>query len=285
MSVTIRDAVPSDAAECGRVIYTAFAALADHHRFPRDFPSTEVATDIAVMLLSHPAFHGVVAEADGQFLGCNFIDLRPPVAGIGPIAVDPATQNRGVGRLLMQAVIDHAQARSLPGIRLVQAAYHNRSLCLYTRLGFQTRAPLSVMQGAALHLRFPGYEVRPATQPDIAACNALCRAAHGFDRGGELADSIGAGTARVVEHLGRITGYATAIGFFAHAVAEGNQDLKALIGAAAEFSGPGFLLPTANHELFAWCLNSGLKLVMQMTLMSIGLYAEPDRAWLPSILY
>jgi hypothetical protein len=39
----------------------------------------------------------------------------------------------------------------------------------------------------------------------------------------------------VVEHFGRITGYATDIGFFAHAVAETNHDLKSLIGAASAF--------------------------------------------------
>jgi N-acetylglutamate synthase-like GNAT family acetyltransferase len=237
------------------------------------------------MLLSHPGFQGLVAEADGQLLGCNFVDLRSSVAGIGPIAVDPATQNRGVGRKLMQAVIERANARGVAGIRLVQAAYHNRSLCLYTRLGFQTRAPLSVMQGAALDMRFPGYEVRPATEADIPACNALCRKVHGFDRGSELADSIGARAASVVEHLGRVTGYATPVGFFAHAVAEGNQGLKALIGAAPEFTGPGFLVPTKNHEVLAWCLDNGLRLVMQTTLMSMGLYNEPSGAWLPSILY
>jgi hypothetical protein len=32
---------------------------------------------------------------------------------------------------------------------------------------------------------------------------------HGHDRGGELRDAIKAGTAKVVEHLGRSTGYAT----------------------------------------------------------------------------
>jgi hypothetical protein len=107
---------------------------------------------------------------------------------------------------------------------------------------------------------------------------------HGFDRGVELSDAIGARTALVVEHLGRITGYATDIGFFAHAVAETNRDLKSLIGAASLYSGPGFLLPTRNHEVFAWCLDGRLKLVMQMTLMTIGLYNEPSGAWLPSIL-
>jgi len=32
------------------------------------------------------------------------------------------------------------------------------------------------------------------------------------------------------------------IGFFAHAVAGTNQDLKTLIAAATEFTGPGFLV-------------------------------------------
>jgi GNAT superfamily N-acetyltransferase len=259
--------------------------LADHHRFTDNLPSVEVATGVATMMLTHPAFHGVVAEEDGRVLGCNFIDLRPPVAGIGPIAVDPATQNRGVGRSLMQAVIDPAKAQGMGSIRLGQAAYNNRSLCLYTRLGFQTRAPLSVMQGPPLHIDFPGYNVRAATRADIDACNQLCRKVHGFNRGGELSDAISANTAVVVEHLGGITGYATAIGFFAHAAAESDQDLKALIGAAPEFPGPGFLVPTQNHEIFVWCLENGLRLVVQMTLMSIGLYNDPIGAWLPSILY
>jgi hypothetical protein len=35
--------------------------------------------------------------------------------------------------------------------------------------------------------------------------------------------------------------------------------LKALISAAKEFCGPGFLLPTRNGELFRWCLGDGLR--------------------------
>jgi hypothetical protein len=104
-------------------------------------------------------------------------------------------------------------------------------------------------------------------------------------RGGELDDAIKAGTARVVEHLGKITGYATDVAFFAHAVAETNQGLKALIGAAPGFPGGGFLLPTRNGDLFRWCLENRLRLVHQMTLMTTGLYNEPAGAYLPSVLY
>ena len=49
-----------------------------------------------------------------------------------------------------------------------------------------------------------------------------------------------------------ISGYATEIGFFAYAVAETNNDVKALIGAARAPSGPGSLVPTRNRDLFHW---------------------------------
>jgi predicted N-acetyltransferase YhbS len=284
MPIKIRRAEAADAAPCGAILYSAFRKLADQHNFPHDFPSVEVATGLLSMLLANPGFYGIVAEENGRVVGSNFADHRSSIAGIGPISIDPDAQNQGIGRKLMQVAIDHFKATNVPGMRLVQAAYHNRSLCLYTRLGFQTREPLSVIQGPALNIKFAGYDVRPAGEADIAACNALCRRVHGFDRGVELSDAIGARTALVVEHLGRITGYATDIGFFAHAVAETNRDLKSLIGAASLYSGPGFLLPTRNHEVFAWCLDGRLKLVMQMTLMTIGLYNEPSGAWLPSIL-
>ncbi len=101
-----------------------------------------------------------------------------------------------------------------------------------------------------------------------------------------LLDAIEQGTATVVERENRISGYATLIGFSGHAVGESDSDLKALIGAAPEFTGiAGFLLPARNGELFRWCLQHGLKVVLPLTLMSLGLYNEPAGSFLPSIYY
>ncbi|HXZ66984.1 MAG TPA: GNAT family N-acetyltransferase, partial [Alphaproteobacteria bacterium] len=169
--------------------------------------------------------------------------------------------------------------------RLVQAAYHNRSLALYTKLGFDCREQLSKFYGTPPKLTLEGYRVRAAGEADIDACNAVCVRVHGHTREGELRDSIAQGTARVVEHLGRISGYASDIAFFGHAVGESNSEIKALIGGAREIGGGGFLVPTRNGDLMRWCLNNGLKIVHQLTLMTIGLYNEPQGAWIPSILY
>jgi predicted N-acetyltransferase YhbS len=285
MSVILRQGTPADAAACGAICFEAFKSIASEHNFPADFPSAEVAAGVIKMLLAHPGVYGVVAELDGEIVGSNFLDERGPIGGIGPITVDPAAQNQSIGRRLMLDVMERCARRGVAGVRLLQSAYHNRSLCLYTKLGFETRETVSKLDGKPLGISLPGYAVRPAAEGDIPACNTLCQRVHGHHRGGELGDAIRHGSARVVEHLGEITAYCTDIAFFAHAVAETNNGLKALIGSAAAFPGSGFLLPTRNGDLFRWCLQHDLRLVHQLTLMTIGLYNEPAWAYLPSVLY
>lgn len=284
-AIVIRRATPADAEACGRICFQAFGTLAEKHNFPPDFPSSEIPIHVLSTMFSHPSFFCVVAEQDGKIVGSNCLDERTPVAGVGPIAIDPGAQNRSVGRQLMQAVISRATERKFAGVRLVQAAYHSRSLSLYAKLGFVVREPLACMQGAAIQKTPVGYRIRSAQQSDLAACNDLCVRVHGHDRGGELNDAIQQGTAVVAESQGRIKSYASSVAFFGHAVAESNQDLQALIGSASEFQGPGILVPTRNAGLFRWCLESGLRVVQPMTLMTIGLYNEPAGAYLPSILY
>lgn len=285
MNVNLRAGKPEDVEACGSICYEAFTAIADKHNFPHDFPAPEVAVDFLSQLFSRSDIYSVVAEADGRVVGSNFLWENSVVAGVGPITVDPGVQNVAVGRALMEAVLRRAQERGFAGVRLVQAAYHNRSLSLYTKLGFDTREPLSVIQGPAMGLQIEGYEVRPAIEEDLSACQGLCLKVHGHDRAMELLDAIKQGIATVVEHDGRLTGYATMIGFFGHAVGESDEDLKALIGAATSFPGPGFLLPTRNSDLLRWCLKNGLQIVQPMTLMSLGLYSEPAGAFLPSVVY
>ena len=213
MDVVLREPVGDDTAEIGRIMFDAFKTIADQHRFPPDFPAAEMAAGLIGGLLEHPGFYCVVAELDGRVVGSNFLDERSPITGLGPITVDPTVQNRSVGRRLM----DHALARvrddHRPGVRLLQATYHNRSLCLYTKLGFDTRALLSNIQGPALNLTMPGCDVRQATADDLDACDALCVQVHGHDRHGDLADAVTQKTATVVEQGGRLVGYASSVGF------------------------------------------------------------------------
>ena len=283
--VTMRTGTLADAAACGRICYEAFGAIAARHTFPTDFPSVEIATGVLSMLLAHPEIYAVVAEVDGEIVGSNFLDERSPIAGVGPITIDPKVQDQGVGRQLMQAVLARASERRFVGVRLLQAAYQTRSLALYAKLGFEAREPIACLNGRPIRAEIPGYSARPAGEADVEACNRVCRLVHGHDRSGEVRDAIKQGTALVVEHAGRITGYCTALAFFGHAVGESNEDLKALIASGRSFEGPGILVPAHNSALFQWCLQQGLQIVQVMTLMSMGLYNEPMGAYMPSVLY
>ena len=285
MNLTLRRGKPGDAQVCGAICYEAFKTIAEAHHFTPDFPSADVPVELLTWMLGHAGFYSVVAELGGKVVGSNFLDERNCIAGVGPITVDPGVQNKTIGRQLMEDVHHRAAEKNFPGVRLVQAGYHMRSLSVYAKLGYDVREPLACLQGAAINDVMAGYRVRPATPGDLEACNRVCRQVHGHDRGGELVDAVRQGVASVVEHAGRITGYATTLGFFGHAVGESNSEIQALIGAAQTIAGPGFLLPIRNTELFRWCLQRGLRVTQPMTLMSLGLYNEPAGAFLPSVAY
>jgi len=281
----VRKANPEDASICGQICFNAFSGINRRHGFEPDFPSPEVTTGLLSTMFSHPDFFCVVSENAGRVVGSNCLDERAIIAGVGPITVDPERQNRGAGRKLMQAVMDRSRERGVAGVRLVQAAFHNRSLSLYAGLGFEVREPLSCMQGRTLQRLVPGCVVRPARTDDVESCSVLSRQVHGFDRSRELVEAVQHGTARVVERENRITGYASALAFSGHATAETNLDLMALIASEDSFGGSGILVPSRNSALFQWCLANGLKVMQPMTLMSVGLYNDPAGAWLPSILF
>jgi GNAT superfamily N-acetyltransferase len=284
-SLVLRTAALEDGPACGQICYDAFSTISAAHSFPCDFPGPEAAIGVLSMMFSTPGFYCVVAEHEGRIVGSNCLDERSVIAGVGPITIDPSAQDLGIGRTLMQAVMDRASGQGVAGIRLVQAAFHNRSLSLYAGLGFDIREPLACMQGRTAQRSFGGCSVRPAEPGDVGACNALSRRVHGFDRGTELAQAIERGTAKVAERGGGITGYTTNLAFSGHATAETNLDLQSLIASAEFFGGPGILVPSRNSALFRWCLSNGLRVVQPMTLMSVGLYNEPAGAWLPSILF
>jgi predicted N-acetyltransferase YhbS len=283
--IDLRPGLPTDAEACGRILFDAFSTIAAQHSFPSDVPSPEAGLDIMGMLLSHPRFFSVVAEVDGTIVGSNFLDERSEIVGLGPISVDPPVQNRHIGRRLMEAALERVRESGNPGVRLVQSAYHGRSLALYSTLGFQVREPIACLQGPPIGISVQGHPVRQAHEADLEACDRVCRFVHGHDRHSEVLDAVTLGTAKVVEHDGRITGYATDLAFFAHAAAETSRDLMALIAAASAFGGPGILVPLRNTPVVQWCLRHNLRVVQVLTLMTRGLYNEPAGAYLPSILY
>jgi predicted N-acetyltransferase YhbS len=282
----IRPIDPADAENCGRIAFQAHQEVSAAHNFPAEVPSEALAIGMMSRKLADPHASGWVAEQHDRVIGSVFLTRFPPasVAAIGPLTVQPKSQG-GVGRMLMEAALERAQADGLESVRLVQSPSHLRSLALYVKLGFDVREPLLFVQGTPPDVHINNRRVRTAFPEDVESCNELCLRILGLQRDAELRSAIDQHVATVVERGGRILGYATGIGFLGHAVGESTDDLKALISQAARFYGPGFFVPTRNGELLRWLFAVGFRGLWPATLMSLGTYQEPNGAFLPAIAF
>lgn len=284
--ITLREPAPEDAAALAQILFDAFGDIHDHHRFERDFPALEIARMVIDNWVGHPSIWGVVAEVDGRLVGSNFLDERDPIRGVGPITVDPAGQNTGVGRRLMEAVLE--RGKDAAGIRLLQDGFHMRSLCLYESLGFDVKEPVAVTRGKPRSAPVDGVEVRPMSEGDVEESGALCERVHGFSRTNELRDAVHISAAFVAIRDDRITAYVSnpILWPASHGVAESDDDMIALLlGAGAQIEDPISFLVPLRSPLFRWSIGEGLRLVKPMNLMALGEYHEPRGSWFPSVLY
>jgi GNAT superfamily N-acetyltransferase len=285
-TVTLREIEPEDVKECARICFEAFGGIDDYHRFPREFPSPEVAEGLMEAFVGSPFSWGVVAEADGRIVGSNFLLESDPIRGVGPISVDPDHQGRGVGRKLMEAVIE--RGKGAPGTRLLQDSFNMLSLSLYASLGFEEREPVVVMSGKPTSGPVEGIEVRPVREADLDECEALCKKVHGFERTNELRGAMHAFAPFVALRDGHVSAYATTLTFWpmAHGVAETDEDMQALMrGVAAVMDDPVTILVPLRSGLFHWCLAEGFRSLKPMNLMTLGSYQEPRGSWFSSVLY
>ena len=286
MSVEIRPATPADVDDCARICHDAFNGIAERHGFTPDFPSPEYAETVIASLVQHASVYGVVAASGGRIVGSNFLDERDAVRGVGPISVAPAAQGRGIGRKLMEAVIE--RGRKAQGVRLLQDAFNTASFSLYASLGFDAREPIALLRGLPRGRPSGDVEVRRMTADDVEECGELCRRVHGFDRKATLRELLW-NSPYVAARDGRITAYVSAATIWplSHGVAESEDDMRELLLGAAreEAQAISFLAPSRQTSLVRWSLDEGLEFVKPMTLMSIGAYQEPRGSWFPSVLY
>lgn len=284
--VTLVPGKPHHSGEAGRIFYEAFKDLSDRHGFPIDFPSAAVGRQLIGGLLGRSDFYSVVAVVDGEVVGSNFMAVGDPVWAVGPISVDCAWQGKGVGRVLMQEVIDYARRNGVAQVRLVQETFNTRSISLYASLGFEIVEELALMQAAPAPHDDPS--VRELTEQDVAAAAELSLRLYQTTRKNEVAAAARYGFSPLMrERNGRMTGYLIP-GMFGHGVAEGEDDALALVGQMARrLPGPvaRSFCPLGDTGFFRALLQAGCRTIKLATLMAMGPYERPKGVWMPSIAY
>jgi ribosomal protein S18 acetylase RimI-like enzyme len=296
MPIQLIKPTPAHAPQIARILFDAFNSVCITHGHPTDFPSQDLALQVANMLISRPDFLGTLAIDSSrgvpsgtgvapEVLGSNFAMVGDQVAGIGPITVDPACQSKGIGKLLMQEILSQCRAQGFTQIRLIQDAFNRASISLYARLGFVVQEPIAdilTLPGAA-----PDPTIRPATLADIPALDALYQSHTGLSRKTELTVALQSTFPVLLrQRQSQITGYLIAT-IFGHGIAQTPDDALALAGQLANLAPEGnhFFVPLRNAELFQKALNLHMRTEKIMNLMTIGPYTPPTATWIPSIAY
>ena len=285
MTFELVPAEPQHVDEIGRICYEAFKEVQEGHGFSPDFPTIDLARQVLGMLVQRDDFYGVVALRDGEPVGSNFLSLMDPVAGVGPITIDCSCQGQGIGRALMQDVINYARRNNIEQVRLFQDSFNVGSLSLYGSLGFDVKEAAAFMQAA------PAAEadesVRPVGETDLPSIEQLSKRIYKNSRRNEVAAATPYGFAAFVrEQHGRITGYLIP-GIFGHGVAETREDALALIGEAARRLPPPaarFFCPLSQASFFRQAMKAGCRAMKVMNYMALGRYEPPTEIWMPSVL-
>lgn len=125
----LRAAAPADAArlrEIARAAYQKYVPRIGREPMPM---GADFAGQIA-------AARVIVVEADGTVAGYMVAWAECDAYYIDNIAVDPAHQGRGLGRMLIACAVRATRQHGLGAIRLYTNAAMRENLAIYARIGF-----------------------------------------------------------------------------------------------------------------------------------------------------
>jgi GNAT superfamily N-acetyltransferase len=125
----LRQASAEDVAAITACVQRAYAKYADR----MTQPPKPVLADYAAVVRSRPTW---LLEHAGQCVGVLVLVPEADRLLLENVAVDPAHQGRGLGRLLLDFTEAEALRLGLPGVRLYTNALMTENVAIYTARGY-----------------------------------------------------------------------------------------------------------------------------------------------------
>jgi GNAT superfamily N-acetyltransferase len=177
----LRPMTPDDRSEVAELIYISINYWYRMHGGPAIFRGgpqvTEVFYDVYEAL--DPGCT-VVAESPrtGRLMGSCFYHPRPRHVSLGIMNVHPNYFGQGIGKALLQHIIDYTDRNGYGALRLTQSALNLDSFSLYNAAGFVPRCAfqdmLLAVPASGMSARVAGMDhVRDAAPADVPAMAAL----------------------------------------------------------------------------------------------------------------
>lgn len=302
MDMELRASMAEDEHGLAPIMHRAFSQFNLSVGIPPrlDYDNVEIARKFLHGMLQSSSCYGVTAfdKASGLPIGAAFLSFTgESVQAIGPVFVDPDCSNKGVGKTLMNALIERAKATNATSIRLAQIAANTKSFSLYAKLGFQPVECISYFEGSMDKKLYteasviPGFRVKMMEESDVHACSELHKSVLGHERETDIQEMLhmNPGNTWVAVKDGIIQAYTTGFCLEGHSIAKSEEAFRSLFQLVSREKGgcsmnihiPGRIHPS----LIVWALNGGLRLVRHCWVMVLGRYEAPKEGlvWCPSI--
>lgn len=238
----------------------------------------------------------------GELMGACFYHPREHHVSLGIMSVSPDYFRRGVGRAMVNHIVDFTESNQYPALRLVGSAINMDSFSLYNRSGFVPRGSYHDMVIAVptggLMVDYPlRKQVRDATLADIDAMAELEIEVSGISRINDYRYAIenprGVLHAQVFENRdGSLDGFMVsiqcpALNMLGPCVARSEKATLALLLQATErFRGqvPLFVIPMDKRELVETLYGWGARNVETHLFQVRGKFQPFNGVSLPSFL-
>jgi GNAT superfamily N-acetyltransferase len=225
-----------------------------------------------------------ICDADDNVIGAAlWWAYGTNLGSIGLVVVDNASQGRGIGRWLMDAIIDDA------GERTLQLNATAAGLRLYQQCGFTAIGSIEQRQAEPARRTAPplpaGLQLTTAGNAQFDEMARLDQHATGADRRVLLEALLDAGQAVIARHDERAVGYAIArssgLGTVVGPVVADSQSTAQALIANRIAAGRGFMrvdIPASASAISQWLQDIGLPCVARVTTMVRGRQIAPSDA-------
>ena len=132
-SLILRAATAADAATVAATIAAAFEQY--RGRLTPESGAFRETTEGIAAELAHES-GAILAEQNGQVLGCVMVKILEGDLYLGRLSVLPTARGKGIARKLIEAVEDEARRRQLAGVQLGVRIVLTENQRLFTSLGY-----------------------------------------------------------------------------------------------------------------------------------------------------
>ncbi len=133
-NASVRLATPEDAADISRILLEAFTVIREHYNAEAFAVVTPKAEVIESRFTEGPMW---VAEIDGRVVGTVSLTTEPEGLYMRSMAVSPTAQKLGIGRLLLDALHEHAVGTGLTRIFLYTLPFQSGARAMYEKHGYR----------------------------------------------------------------------------------------------------------------------------------------------------